>query len=666
MRALFALVAVAGALAAADLPITRVVIYKNGVAYFERSSEVKAGDTARLEFKASEMDDVLKSLLIEDRSGAVTRLRYDLSEPVQRRLNDLPVQLQPQQALVLLLDQWRGSGVEVRSGGNTVTGTVVTGRLAPLPNQGQKQELVVLLASGEMQVLDLSMASSVRLSDPRLQTQLIEALGVLAQSRSRDKKAVYVEGAAGQARRITARYLAPAPVWKSSYRMVLPDSGEPSLEGWAIVDNTSGEDWINVDLTVVSGKPVSFVSKLYEPRYVERVTADLPELQAAAPTVHEGAAVDRAEMAKSLPRRMQAGPGIGMGRGGGSGAGLAPAPAAPEPSSEMILSTVGTAAEGREAGELFEYKFPAAVTAKKGESAMIPFLQQKVAARKLLIYSDRSQPNPRSAVEVNNNTGKTLDGGPITVYQSGAYAGEALMETLKSGDKRLISYAVDLGTRVTTNFDTGAQVVREVRANRGTLTTRTAVEATTTYSLTNVDPREKTVIVEHPVRAEFKLLKPAAGETTAKHYRFNVRVPAQGSAKLTVTEEQVLEESEAISSITTDHLFAYVRSKSLGAAARKQLEDVIEKKRAIAESDQVIAQATAEINETSRDQERIRQNINSLNRVSGQQEQVQRYANELAKQDASLAVLRDRIAAERKKKTALESELSSLIEKLQF
>lgn len=662
MKAWVALVTAAGAMTAADLPITRVVIYKNGVAYFERSGEVKAGESARLEFKASEMDDVLKSLLIEDRSGVVTRLRYDLSEPVQRRLNDLPVQLQPQQALVLLLDQWRGSGIEVRTGGNTVTGTVVTGRLAPLPNQGQKQELVVLLASGEMQVLDLSMASSVKLGDPRLQAQLIEALGVLAQSRSRDKKAVYVEGSASQERRITARYLAPAPVWKSSYRMVLPDSGEPALEGWAIVDNTTGEDWNNVDLTVVSGKPVSFVSKLYEPRYVERVTADLPELQAAAPTVHEGA-MDKAEMAKTLPRRMQAGPGVGMGRGSGPAA--APAPAA-EMYTKATFSTLGAAAEGREAGELFEYQFPAPVTAKKGESAMIPFLQQKVSARKLLIYSDQNQLNPRSAVEVANNTGKTLDGGPITVYQSGAYAGEALMETLKSGDKRLISYAVDLGTRVTTNFDTGAQVVREVRANRGTLTIRTALEATTTYSLTNVDAREKTVIVEHPVRTGFKLLKPAADETTAKHYRFNVKVPAKGSAKLAVAEEQVLEESEAISSLTTDHLFAFVQSKSLGAAARKQLEDVIAKKRAIAESDQVITQATAEVNETSRDQERVRQNINSLNRVSGQQEQVQRYASELAKQDASLAALRDRIAAERKKKAALESELNSLIETLQF
>lgn len=653
------IVAALSSAAAADLPITKVVVYKNGVAYFERSGEVRAGDTARLEFKASEMDDVLKSLVIEDAGGAVTRLRYDLNEPAQRKLGDLPVQLLSQQALVLLLDQLRGSTVEVKTGSVTLSGSVISGRLAPLPNQGQKQELVLLLPSGEMQVLDLAMASSVKLEDPRLQAQVTEALSVLAQSRSRDRKAVYVEGGASQARRILARYLVPAPIWKSSYRLVIPEAGEPTMEGWALVDNTSGEDWNNVDLTVVSGKPVSFVSKLYEPRYVSRVTADLPELRAEAPALHEGSAADTAQVARErLPKAAAVVP-----RTGSEAAMAAPAPVPPQ---REILSTVGPAAEGREAGDLFEYKFPAKVTARKGESAMIPFLQQRVTAQKLLIYSDHSRPHPRSAVDVTNNTGKTLDGGPITIYQGGAYAGEALMETLKAGDKRLISYAVDLGTRITTNFDSGEEVVREIRANRGTITSRAAIEATTTYTITNVDAREKTVVVEHPVRSQLKLLKPKADETTANHYRFNVKVPSGGTAKLQVLEEQLLENSESISSITSDDLLVYVRSKSLGAAARKQLEAILEKKRAVAAAGEAINQATAEINETTRDQERLRQNINSLNRVSGQQEQVQRYVAELAGQDAALAALRDRVAAERKKKTALESELNSLIEKLEF
>src|SRR6202041_3416293 len=140
---------------------------------------------------------------------------------------------------------------------------------------------------------------------------------------------------------------------------------------------------------------------------------------------------------------------------------------------EMVqVSSFDAVADTRQAGELFEYSFASPVTVKQGESAMLPFLQQKIGARKLLVYSESYGLNPRDAAELTNNTGKTLDGGPITVYDTGTYAGEALVETLKAGDKRLISYGVDLGRRITTKFDSSNNVVREIHFRRGLLTTR--------------------------------------------------------------------------------------------------------------------------------------------------------------------------------------------------
>ena len=130
-------------------------------------------------------------------------------------------------------------------------------------------------------------------------------------------------------------------------------------------------------------------------------------------------------------------------------------------------SSFAATADGREAGELFEYSFAEPVTVKQGESAMLPFLQQKIGARKLLVYAENYGLNPRDAAELANNTGKTLDGGPITVYDTGSYAGEALVETLPMGDKRLISYGVDLGTRITTAFATSQAVVREIPLQPG-------------------------------------------------------------------------------------------------------------------------------------------------------------------------------------------------------
>lgn len=646
----------------AELPVTRIVIYKNGVAYYERSGPVAAGATAQLEFKAEQMNDVLKSLVVEDRSGGgIAQVRYQLDEPLEKKLADAGVRLPDQQALALLLDQWRGARVELTFAGASLKGAILSGRLAAAGDQGQRQELTLLLDTGEIRLVTLENASGLRLEDPRLQQQLQAALLAYAQSRSQEKRTMFIDAAGGGARTLAARYVVPAPIWKSSYRLTLPDTGEAALEGWAIVENNTGEDWSNVELTVVSGKPVSFISQLYEPRYVRRQLASLRDEEAAAPELHEGAVRQEMAMAADEANEMRAKsarPGAVMNMiASGRAAAAPPAP---------MLSSVAVATAAREAGELFEYRFANPVSARRGESLLLPFVQQRIAARRLLIYSDRSSANPRAAVELTNNTGKTLDGGPITVTQSGAYAGEALMETFKAGDKRLISYAVDLGARITTKLDSGAAVTRQITARRGVITTRTAIEVKTTYTITNVDARAKTLIVEHPIDASMKLLAPGAVETTADKYRFNVNLPANGNQALTVVEERELQQTTQVNSMTPDALISFVQNKALSAAARKQLEEIAARKREAAAADSELRATQGQITEIARDQERIRQNLSSLRQVAGQEQRVQNYAAELAKGDARVVQLRDRQAELEKRKAALEAQIRSLIEGLDF
>jgi len=667
MKQILSIVLSAALLPAAELPVTRVTLYKNGVAYYERAGEVKAGETARLEFQASEMDDVLKSLVL-DVAGGVARVRYELSEPLQRKLADQGINIQPQQPLALILDQWRGARIEMKFRGEPVAGVVVSGRLAPLPNQGQRQELTVLADSTELRMIDLDNVTALKLTDAKLQAQFAEALGAIAQSRSKDKRGVNIDLAGGGAGKLTARYLVPAPVWKSSYRLLLPESGDATLEGWAIIDNASGEDWTKVDLTVVSGKPVSFVSKLYEPKYLRRPEASLADEQAVAPVLYESAMADK--KADAAPR-MEA---VGRMR---KSAAMANEPAmiaessfasapAPAPPPMMAMSNVMANTVTREAGELFEYRFATPVTAKKGESMLIPFVQQKIGARKLLVFSDRSQLNPRNAAEITNSSGKTLDGGPITVYQPGGYSGEALIETLKAGDKRLISYSVDQGARVTTNFDSGSEVIREIKAQRGILTTRGAIEMTTTYTADNSDAKDKSLLIEHPVDPGMKLLKPVAEETSPTRYRFALKLPAKSTQKLTVVQERVLENSIMVSSLTPDVLLSYSQNKVLSAAAKVKIDLILAKKSEVAAAERDLRRIEMQMTEIAKDQDRLRQNINSLNRVEGQQAQVSRYAAELAKQDGALAQLRDRQSELRKRQAALQTELNALIEKLEF
>jgi hypothetical protein len=646
----------AGLLAAAPLPVRRVVVYKNGVAFYERSGTVQAGEPAALEFRAAELDDVLKSLVL-DAPGGVQRVRYEFTDSAPAGDPPAAVRIQPQQPLAALLDQWRGARVEMDYRGSPAAGVIVSGRAALLPNQGQKQELTLLLDSGAFAVFDLDAASGLRFSDPRLQKRFADALARMARDLVPDRRTVLVDLAGSGDRRLTARYLAPAPVWKSTYRLLMPDSGDATLEGWAIVENSTGEDWNGVALSVVSGKPVSFLTRLLEARYLQRKVVDLPGIEPAAPQLHAGAVATEEKSAQRLAA--QAGPmRVFRGKPADEAAVAAPAP--------MELSSVEPAAEGREAGELFEYSFSAPVNARAGESLLLPFFQGRIAARKLLIYSNRSQANPRHAAEITNSTGKTLDGGPVTVYHSSGYSGEAMMEVLKSGEKRLISYAVDQAVRVTTSFESGEETIRSFRASRGVLTTRTAIQRTTVYTVFNAEAKEKTLLVEHAVTPGWKLLKPKADETTPSSWRFSAALAPQGTSKLAVVEEREVESSTAISSLTPDFLVSYTRNRALGAAERQQLEAIAARKSEIASADADLRRAETELRDLGSEQERLRQNINTLRNVAGQQEQVNRYAAELAKGDVRITQLRDRISELRRRKAAMETELNALIEKLEF
>jgi hypothetical protein len=642
---------------AAELPVKQVILYKHGVGYFERSGTLAAGESVRLDFKVADMNDVLKSLTVEDKGGGkVTGIRYDSSEPLERKLAEFPFKLNAEISLAQIIDQFKGARLELKVGPQSVAGAIISARLTPgSDKQPEKQEIALLLDGGEMRQVDLSTATSIRFSDVSLQQKFKDYLDVVSAARSREKRGVYIDSSDKNSRQVIASYMIPMPAWKSSYRLIFGTTEEPMLEGWAIVDNTTGDDWVNVRLALISGRPTSFISELYEQKYVARAKAELPDEGGAGPVVYE-----QAMNAPAPPPPLQKARQFDAGR-------LAAPMAMREEARVDMASSAAVTTQTREMGELFEYRFEQPVTVKKSESAMIPFLQQKVAARKLLIYSEQQgSVNPLTSAELSNSTGKTLDGGPVTVFDSNAYAGEALMGTLKNGDKRLISYGVDLGARVTTKYDSKANVIREVHMNRGVLTARTARQDVKTYTIRNADQKAKTLIIEHPARPGFKLLSPKPAETTANNYRFEMKLAAGGSETLGVTEEFVYDSTSAVANMTPDVILRYTQNKELSATARKQLERILEQKRQIVAADEEIRRTTTDLAEIDRDQQRVRENINSLNRVAGQQDQVQKYSRQLADQEARVALLRDQQSEARKRKAALETEVNKLLETLEF
>ena len=663
----------AATVSAADLPIREVILYKHGVGFFERAGKLEAGDTARIDFKADDMNDVLKSLTITDRSGGkISGVRYDASEPLEERLKNFPFAVGADSTLAVFLDQMKGARIELKEyrGGalEAVEGVIVSARVVKSGEKEPNVETVTLLTdAGELRTFFLP-ANSIKFTDVKLQGLLKDYLSVLNGARSKDRRSVYIDSIGTAARDLVASYMTPSPVWKSSYRLLVPQEGQPTLEGWAIVDNTSGDDWNNVRLSVVSGRPISFVTQLYAPKYVTRPNAELADNLAAAPTVFQGSITHSGSNAAAANRLAFAPPKAAPqapGSGGGFGGGTYRVTGADQV--EALDSSIASTAEGHDAGDLFEYSFSSPVTVKEGESAMLPFLQQKLGARKLLIYQENFGVNPQNAAELTNSTGKTLDGGPITVYEAGTYAGEALVETVKASDKRLISYGVDLGTRVTTKFDSSKNVVREIHAYHGNLTSRYAVEEVKTFTIKNVDPKAKTLIIEHPQRPGYKLLEPAkASETTANANRFEVKLAASANETFVLREERVYDQSLQVSNMTPDTIAVWLENKVLSAAGRRQLEQIAQKKRDIADNEGALKLADSSIADLTQDQTRIRANIQSLNNVKNQQDVVQQYAGQLAANETKMAALRDQQSDLKRKKTALESELNTLMEKIDF
>ena len=539
----------------ADLPVKQVVLYKHGVGFFERAGTLAAGESARLDFNAAEMNDVLKSLTIGTSGGKITGLRYDSMDPLSHKLEEFPFQIGGG-GMPGMLDQLKGARVELKLGTETVAGTIVSARtFAATDKQPERDQLNLMLDTGEFRTVDLGAATGLRFPDPKLQQQFKDYLAALAAARSKEKRSVYIDSTDARQRDVTASYMIPAPVWKSSYRLIFGEKAS-MLEGWAIVDNTTGEDWTKVQLALVSGRPISFVSQLYAPKYVNRPSAELPDDSAAQAVVHSGAFEEQKTVAGNRLEqfaRMQKAP--------LSAPMPAPMAAMSTGSLDSVVvapSAIEASAVGRELGDLFEYRIAQPVTIRKNESAMLPFLQQSIDGRKLLIYSNHSSQHPTNAAELSNTSGKTLDGGPITVYDAGAYAGEALMETLKAGDKRLISYAVDLGTRITEAFGSKAAMIREIHANRGLVTTKYAAEETRTYTVRNVDQKAKTLIIEHPMRVDYTLLSQKPKEKTATNYRFELQLAAGATQEFAVNEERVYEQSIAVTNLSPTSLLSYV------------------------------------------------------------------------------------------------------------
>src|SRR5262245_9850160 len=483
-----------------SLPLRRVTLYSNGVAYFERRGTVTGRAEINLSFKQSQVDDVLKSLVVLDLGrGRVGAVSYISSAPPSARLNEIPFSIDASTngdaagGLAGVLEQLQGARVAVTAANRSVAGAVLTIGERQLPTEKDKppvktHTLVITTDSGELQSFDLNEGRAVKLLDEGARHDITQFASASASARRRDAKTITVTSEGEGQREMVISYTIAAPIWKTTYRVVLDPEGSPFFQGWAVVDNVSEEDWQDVSLSLVSGTPVSFIQPIQNPLYRYRPVVPIPQDLNLSPQIYEAGEVGGAQGAENRLTQAEANASRLSGqleemaavantaRGGAKAAAESADNAIAASSLRANISGaiasgesgVETAATGSEVGELFEYRVEQPVTVRRDRSALIPILQTKMEGERVSVYNEATRKDrPMHGIRLKNTSTLTLEGGSLTVIDGDAYAGEALIERLKSNEQRFISFGLDLGALVTTKLKGERRPVFLVRAQKG-------------------------------------------------------------------------------------------------------------------------------------------------------------------------------------------------------
>jgi hypothetical protein len=689
-----------------QLPIAQVVLFSSGVGYYQREGEVDGHARIDMAFPVQDINDLLKSMVLQDLGGGqVSAVSYDSQDPIEKTLRSFAINLTNNPSYGQILQQARGEKVEVTMQQTATTqpalllGTILgveKQRQQTGPNAFVDVEMLNVFAADGMRSCKMADVQRVRFLNPIMDNELKRALEVLALSHDSQKKAVSINFA-GQGRRpVRVGYVTEAPIWKTTYRLVLEKEGKeakdskPFLQGWAVVENTTDNDWNNIRMALVSGRPISFKMDLYQPLYVARPMVE-PELFASLrPPTYNSAVETKASLGRpagaddALKRAEKSGAmrsfaptaGLAAGRGGvgGGGPGGPAGGGAPGDAEEERLGAavrfgmdprqgVTSAASATEMGDFFQYVIDKPVTLPRQKSAMLPIVNQDVQAARVSIYNQGVHAKfPLLGLKFKNTSGLHLMQGPITVFEGSSYAGDARIMDLQPNEERLISYAIDLGTEVEPVIEAGADRLIAVKVQKGVLYATHKVRESRHWNVKNRSEHDRTVVVEHPYRQEFNLVKPEkASERARDVYRFELKVDAGKSAKQEVVEERDIIQSVALTNTNDDSIRVFLQSKVASEKVKKALEKAVELRTQWAGTRRQLAQLQTDLKAITDDQDRLRKNLAATPPTAAA---YKRYLEKFDKQETEIETLQDQIkkmqATEQHQRGEYEAYLANL------
>ncbi len=641
--------------AAAELSLKRVLLSTGGVGYFEYEAEVEGNAELALDVRLDQVDDVLKSIVVYDDHGAVGTISLPGREPLAQIFRDLPFGPGALASPVALLNALKGARVRV-AGDRRLEGRLLAVEPEHTRLGGDSatitRQRVSLMTDTGLQQFVLEDADSLEFVDAELKAQLDRALAAITAHRAHDRRTLRIEMRGEGVRTVRVAYVVETPLWKSTYRLILPPDGDAPhalMQGWAVVENMSGAVWHDVELTLVSGNPVTFRQALYTAYYVHRPEVPVEVLGRVLPQPDRGEIgrlrrADRAaELEKGEARAKAAVDALSMLQD------EAEIPMALEESVIAVLAApvalAGTrSAEGEEAATQVVFRVPHLVSVDSGYSLVVSIVNREIPARRFAHYQPRTHArHPLAAVRLENDTGTGLPPGVLTLYErsSGtgavAYVGDARLATLPAGEERLVSFALDQKTRISKEVETTHSVVGG-SISRGVFRLTRLERQTTLYRVKAPAREARMVLIDHPRHADWKLVTPAEDDValTTGHYRFEVAIEPGDEKTFAVTVERPVTQAVGIASLPLAQIVAYAATGELDQKVRKAFERLAELRRVVERHQRRIAELERERQVIHQEQKRIRDN---LGRVSRDSDLYRRYLRKLNDQEDRLETI---------------------------
>ncbi|MDC7227873.1 MAG: hypothetical protein PQJ61_13995 [Spirochaetales bacterium] len=617
------------AVAASEIPVSRVTLYSAGLAQMVHETEVNGNEEILFQAEPGDINDILKSLVVEDLDGgSVDIVKFDSADPLNIVLGDLRVNPSGSPALYDLL--LRAQGEWVAASGNDKD---LEGRILSVEKRQTDDELLLILNlmnSSGINSIDITELKNLQFIDPLLQNELISALGTISESRIKSVRTLRISFKGKGFRRVRLSYIKAVPLWKTSYRIVLDENGTPTLEGWAIVQNTGNTDWENVQLDFVAGMPNAFTMELSTPKYISREDVDTVLNKPIGPTSYEKAYAPAPSMSRSsydMPSSAMA------------EEAYSPAPTA-------SLSTAVSS------GNFYRYEVSHPVTIDARSSAMIPIISYENAGKSLGVY-DPSYNLVFKGIQLTNISEAQWEAGPVTVLEGRYYGGDTLLPAMIPDSERLLTYAVHGSLEVEKEIISEPEVLSSIKISDGLLYRSDKKKRKTEYKISGT---EDELLIIHPRESGWKLLQsPEISEETTGEYRFRL---TEWDKPAVVSEEYIELNQYSLINLGLNDFDYYMEWNHISPDIKRAFDSISKMKREIETLREQINNLNSSVNRISRDQSRIRENMKVLDKES---DLYKKYSLQLEDQEKDLTELYSNQTATQRKYQEADRKLKDYI-----